>query len=86
MMSSSYSEVDTLTTGHYGVAEVNGEKHEHVMMQLSINNDQSSHNQATNTGTFNSFWIDTHSIDKYSRWIFPGAYTIFNIIYWSIYS
>ena len=28
---------------------------------------------------------NTHAIDTYSRMIFPGAYIIFNLIYWSVY-
>ncbi|MEQ2208958.1 hypothetical protein XENOCAPTIV_020597 [Xenoophorus captivus] len=47
-----------------------------------------------------SFWIDqtkkkgtrsfriiqnTHTIDTYSRMIFPGAYILFNLIYWCVY-
>ncbi|KAG7254945.1 hypothetical protein CRUP_018218 [Coryphaenoides rupestris] len=39
----------------------------------------------THTG-INTIWIDTHAIDKYSRVCFPGAYILFNIVYWSIYS
>uniref|UniRef100_UPI00398E622B gamma-aminobutyric acid receptor subunit rho-1-like n=1 Tax=Pristiophorus japonicus TaxID=55135 RepID=UPI00398E622B len=31
-------------------------------------------------------WIDTHIIDKYARLMFPIAYTLFNVIYWSTYS
>ncbi|GCB75111.1 hypothetical protein scyTo_0018956, partial [Scyliorhinus torazame] len=28
---------------------------------------------------------NTHSIDKYSRMIFPASYIFFNLVYWSVY-
>ena len=28
---------------------------------------------------------NTHTIDKYSRMLFPGSYILFNIIYWCSY-
>lgn len=86
MMSSSYSEMDTMTTGHYGVSEMNGDKREHMLVQLALDREQGTHGRAGKTRSYGSLWIDTHAIDKYSRVIFPGAYTVFNIIYWSIYS
>ncbi|XP_066532668.1 gamma-aminobutyric acid receptor subunit rho-1 [Hoplias malabaricus] len=87
MMSSSYSEMDAMTTGHYGMPEMNGDKRERILVQLALDKEQGTHGQGGNTRTYNSsIWIDTHAIDKYSRVIFPGAYTLFNIIYWSIYS
>ncbi|GAA6099371.1 gamma-aminobutyric acid receptor subunit rho-1 [Tachysurus ichikawai] len=85
MMSSSYSEMDTMTTGHYGVSEVNGDKREHMLVQLAMDKEQGAHGPAGKSRAY-GVWIDTHAIDKYSRVIFPGAYTVFNIIYWSIYS
>ncbi|XP_017309585.1 gamma-aminobutyric acid receptor subunit rho-1 [Ictalurus punctatus] len=86
MMSSSYSEMDTMTTGHYGMSEVNGDKREHMLVRLAMDKEQGIHGRAGKTRSYSSLWIDTHAIDKYSRVIFPGAYTLFNIIYWSIYS
>lgn len=86
MMSSGYSEMDTMTTGHYSASELNGDKREHILVQLTTDKDQGTHSQVGKTHFYSSLWIDTHAIDKYSRVIFPGAYTVFNIIYWSIYS
>lgn len=86
MMSSSYSEMDTMTTGHYGAPELNGDKQEHMLVQLAMDKTQGTDGRAGKTRPYGSLWIDTHAIDKYSRVIFPGAYTVFNIIYWSIYS
>ncbi|KAI4899636.1 hypothetical protein NFI96_014638, partial [Prochilodus magdalenae] len=87
MMSSSYSEMDAMTTGHYGMPEMNGDKRERILVQLALDKERGAHSQGGNTRSYNSsIWIDTHAIDKYSRVIFPGAYTLFNIIYWSIYS
>lgn len=78
--------MDAMTTGHYGMPEMNGDKRERILVQLALDKEQSTHDQGGNTHPYNSMWIDTHAIDKYSRVIFPGAYTLFNIIYWSIYS
>ncbi|XP_056619583.1 gamma-aminobutyric acid receptor subunit rho-1 [Triplophysa dalaica] len=78
MYSSSYSDMDVMTTGNYGMSELNGDKQEQFLMHLVLDNDQGP--------SSSSLYIDTHAIDKYSRVIFPGAYTLFNIIYWSIYS
>ncbi|XP_060763024.1 gamma-aminobutyric acid receptor subunit rho-1-like [Neoarius graeffei] len=86
MMSSSYSEMDTMTTGHYSMSEMNGDKRECIPVQLAMDREQGTHGQTGKTHSYSSLWIDTHAIDKYSRVIFPGAYTVFNIIYWSIYS
>lgn len=78
MYSSSYSDMDVMTTGNYGMSELNGDKQEQFLMHLVLDNEQGP--------SHSSLFIDTHAIDKYSRVIFPGAYTLFNIIYWSIYS
>ncbi|XP_026885730.2 gamma-aminobutyric acid receptor subunit rho-1 [Electrophorus electricus] len=91
MMSSTYSEMDAMTTSHYGTPERNGEKHERILVQLAMDSERNAHVGAGAGGNggsraYRSIWIDTHAIDKYSRVIFPIAYMIFNIIYWSIYS
>ncbi|XP_042563026.1 gamma-aminobutyric acid receptor subunit rho-1-like [Clupea harengus] len=96
MMSSSYSDVDVNTTGTYGIPEdinttgnygrpeENGVQQERILVQLALGEDQAALHTG-NPPAYNSMWIDTHAIDKYSRVIFPGAYTLFNVIYWSIY-
>ncbi|XP_051954883.1 gamma-aminobutyric acid receptor subunit rho-1 [Xyrauchen texanus] len=84
IMSSSYSEMDMMTTGNYGMSEMNGDKQEQFLMHLVLENEQGM--QGPSVTSHSSVFIDTHAIDKYSRVIFPGAYTLFNIIYWSIYS
>ncbi|KAK1805528.1 hypothetical protein P4O66_019826, partial [Electrophorus voltai] len=91
MMSSTYSEMDAMTTSHYGTPERNGEKQERILVQLAMDSERNAHVGAGAGGNggsraYRSIWIDTHAIDKYSRVIFPIAYMIFNIIYWSIYS
>ncbi|XP_076128112.1 gamma-aminobutyric acid receptor subunit rho-1-like [Alosa pseudoharengus] len=95
MMSSSYSDMDVNTTGNYGmqedinttgnysIPEENGVQRERILVQLALSGDQDTH--PGNPRAYNSMWIDTHAIDKYSRVIFPGAYMLFNIIYWAIY-
>lgn len=84
MMSSSYSDMDMMTTGNYGMSELNEDKQEQFLVHLVLDNEQGAQRPAV--GSSSSVFIDTHAIDKYSRVIFPGAYTLFNIIYWSIYS
>lgn len=96
MMSSSYSDMDVNTTGNYGlqeditttgnyrIPEENGVQRERILVQLALNGDQAAHHPG-NPRAYNSMWIDTHTIDRYSRVIFPGAYVLFNVIYWSVY-
>ncbi|XP_052390809.1 gamma-aminobutyric acid receptor subunit rho-1-like isoform X1 [Carassius gibelio] len=84
MMSSSYSDMDMMTTGNYGMSELNGDKQEQFLVHQVLDNEQGAQRPAVSSSS--SLFIDTHAIDKYSRVIFPGAYTLFNIIYWSIYS
>lgn len=84
MMSNSYSDMDMMTTGNYGMSELNGDKQEQFLVHLVMDNEQGAQRPAVSSSS--SLYIDTHAIDKYSRVIFPGAYTLFNIIYWSIYS
>lgn len=83
MMSSSYSDMDMMTTGNYGMSELSGDKQEQFLMNLVLDNEQGTQRPAVTSKS--SLLIDTHAIDKYSRVIFPGAYSLFNIIYWSIY-
>ena len=75
---------DINTTGNYGRPEENGVQQERILVQLALGEDQAALHTG-NPPAYNSMWIDTHAIDKYSRVIFPGAYTLFNVIYWSIY-
>lgn len=83
MMNPSYSDVDP-TTGTYGMPE-NGGRQERILAQFTLADNQNT-GQVKSSRTYINIWIDTHAIDKYSRVIFPGAYTLFNVIYWSIYS
>ncbi|KAG9336274.1 hypothetical protein JZ751_002621 [Albula glossodonta] len=84
MMNTSYSDVDVNTTGNYGMTDTT-ERPERILAQLALGDDRTT-GQVKNSRGYVTIWIDTHAIDKYSRVIFPGAYTLFNIIYWSIYS
>ncbi|XP_002662272.4 gamma-aminobutyric acid receptor subunit rho-1 isoform X3 [Danio rerio] len=84
MMTTCYSDVDPNTTGTYGLPE-NGGRQERILAQLSLSDSQRNSRVKTTRGYVN-IWIDTHAIDKYSRVIFPAAYSLFNIVYWSIYS
>lgn len=84
MVTTAYSDVDQSTNGNYGVPD-NEVRQERIFAQFSIADNQTT-SQVRSLRSYVNIWIDTHAIDKYSRVIFPGAYTLFNIIYWSIYS
>uniref|UniRef100_A0A8C2F8M2 Gamma-aminobutyric acid type A receptor rho1 subunit n=1 Tax=Cyprinus carpio TaxID=7962 RepID=A0A8C2F8M2_CYPCA len=83
MMTTCFSDVDPSAAGTYGMPE-NGARQERILAQLTLADSQRTSRVKTPRGYVN-VWIDTHAIDKYSRVIFPAAYTLFNIIYWSIY-
>ena len=76
---SGYGTMDFNMTGNYGMPENGGGRPDRILAQVALNP------QARPRANVN-IWIDTHAIDKYSRVLFPGAYVLFNIIYWSIYS
>uniref|UniRef100_A0A8C5PAT5 Gamma-aminobutyric acid receptor subunit rho-1 n=1 Tax=Leptobrachium leishanense TaxID=445787 RepID=A0A8C5PAT5_9ANUR len=82
-MDSSYSDGEVNNLGHF-VSE-NGEKEDRIMVQLALSTERNS-NRRKSQRTYVSMRIDTHAIDKYSRLIFPAAYILFNMIYWSIFS
>ncbi|XP_059375718.1 gamma-aminobutyric acid receptor subunit rho-1-like [Carassius carassius] len=84
MMTTCYSGVDPSTAGTYGMPE-NGARQERILAQLNLADSRRTSRVKTPLAYVN-VWIDTHAIDKYSRVVFPAAYTLFNIIYWSIYS
>ncbi|XP_062324116.1 gamma-aminobutyric acid receptor subunit rho-2-like isoform X1 [Osmerus eperlanus] len=86
MLDGTYSEADTNSLAGYTrapmVPEDPPEKQERMVVHLSLDSES--------TGTKKKrrgFRIiqNTHAIDTYSRMIFPGAYIIFNLIYWSVY-
>lgn len=79
-----YGSMDVNNTGNYGMP-VNGGRQDRMLAQVSLNDPQITGQVKASRGYVN-VWIDTHAIDKYSRVMFPGAYILFNIIYWSIYS
>ncbi|XP_026085085.1 gamma-aminobutyric acid receptor subunit rho-1-like [Carassius auratus] len=84
MMTTCYSGEDPSAAGTYGMPE-NGARQERILAQLTLADSRRTSRVKTPLAYVN-VWIDTHAIDKYSRVIFPAAYTLFNIIYWSIYS
>ncbi|XP_076834478.1 gamma-aminobutyric acid receptor subunit rho-1 [Brachyhypopomus gauderio] len=84
MMTVGYSDMDQNTTRSYGTPEIRG-RQERILTQFMMADNQTT-SQVKSSRSYVNIWIDTHAIDKYSRVIFPGAYTIFSIIYWSIYS
>lgn len=84
MLDSSYSDVDVNDLGNY--TPENGEKPDRMMVQLTLATERSSLRRKSRRSSYVSMRIDTHAIDKYSRIIFPAAYILFNLIYWSIFS
>ncbi|XP_069575122.1 gamma-aminobutyric acid receptor subunit rho-1-like isoform X2 [Brachyistius frenatus] len=78
-----YGSMDVNSMGNYGMPE-NGGRQERILAQVALNDPQITGQVKPPRGYVN-IWIDTHAIDKYSRVVFPGAYILFNIIYWSIY-
>ncbi len=85
MLDGTYSEADTNSLAGYTEApmEAMTEKQEHMVVHLSMSS-ESNNNKKKGIRAF-SIMQNTHAIDKYSRMIFPGAYIIFNLIYWSVY-
>ncbi|ELW59132.1 Gamma-aminobutyric acid receptor subunit rho-1 [Tupaia chinensis] len=80
----SYSDGEVNDLGNY--MPENGEKPDRMMVQLTLASERSSPQRKSQRISYVSMRIDTHAIDKYSRIIFPGAYILFNLIYWSIFS
>nr|XP_036869944.1 gamma-aminobutyric acid receptor subunit rho-1 [Manis javanica] len=85
----------TMLDRSYSDGEVNGlgscvlgsrEKPDRTMVQLVLASERSSPQRKSQRSSYVSMRIDTHAIDKYSRIIFPAAFILFNLIYWSIFS
>ncbi|XP_061097774.1 gamma-aminobutyric acid receptor subunit rho-2-like isoform X2 [Conger conger] len=86
MLDGTYSEADTNSLAGYTQAPMGPdepEKPERMVVHLSLDSESS----AAKKKGLRGFRIinNTHAIDTYSRMIFPGAYIIFNLIYWSVY-
>uniref|UniRef100_A0A7N9AN28 GABA(C) receptor n=1 Tax=Mastacembelus armatus TaxID=205130 RepID=A0A7N9AN28_9TELE len=87
MLDGTYSEADANSLAGYTrasmAAEDASEKQERMVVHLSLDNESTG----TKKKGIRSFRIiqNTHNIDTYSRMIFPGAYILFNLIYWCVY-
>ncbi|KAJ8397623.1 hypothetical protein AAFF_G00436220 [Aldrovandia affinis] len=86
MLNGTYGETDNNSLAGYTQAPIvpeEPEKQERIVVHLSLDNESTS----TKKKGLRGFRImnNTHAIDTYSRMIFPGAYIIFNLIYWSVY-
>ncbi|KAM4816254.1 gamma-aminobutyric acid receptor subunit rho-1 isoform X1 [Urocitellus parryii] len=84
MLDGSYSDGEVNDLGNY--MPENGEKPDRMMVQLTLASERSSPQRKSPRSSYVSMKINTHAIDKYSRIIFPAAYILFNLIYWSIFS
>ncbi|XP_023778032.1 gamma-aminobutyric acid receptor subunit rho-1 isoform X2 [Cyanistes caeruleus] len=82
MVDGSYNDGDVNELGHF--MSEDGDKQDRMMVQLALGSERGSARRKNQR--YVSMRIDTHAIDKYSRIIFPGAYILFNLIYWSIFS
>ncbi|KAG5276551.1 hypothetical protein AALO_G00106980 [Alosa alosa] len=87
MLDGTYSEADTNSLAGYTrapiVTEDPPEKQERMVVHLSLDNEYTGTKKKGIRGF--SIIQNTHTIDTYSRMIFPGAYIIFNLIYWCVY-
>uniref|UniRef100_A0A3Q2QNQ2 Gamma-aminobutyric acid type A receptor subunit rho2 n=1 Tax=Fundulus heteroclitus TaxID=8078 RepID=A0A3Q2QNQ2_FUNHE len=87
MLDGMYSEADANSLAGYTRAsmavEDPSDKQEQMVVHLALDNESI----ATKKKGIRSFSIiqNTHTIDTYSRMIFPGAYILFNLIYWCVY-
>uniref|UniRef100_A0A8C5V0K9 Gamma-aminobutyric acid receptor subunit rho-1 n=2 Tax=Microcebus murinus TaxID=30608 RepID=A0A8C5V0K9_MICMU len=86
MLDGSYSDGEVNDLDSYMPDNDNGEKPDRMMVQLTLASERSSPQRKSQRSSYVSMRIDTHAIDKYSRIIFPAAYILFNLIYWSIFS
>ncbi|KAI3363698.1 hypothetical protein L3Q82_001200 [Scortum barcoo] len=88
MLDGTYSEADANSLAGYTrasmAAEDTSEKQERMVVHLSLDNEPTG----TKKKGIRGFRIiqNTHAIDTYSRMIFPGAYILFNLIYWRVKS
>lgn len=66
------------------VSEDESDKQEQMVVHLALDSEFMGINKKN---CFHRFCIiqNTHTIDTLSRVIFPGAYTLFNLIYWCVY-
>lgn len=87
MLDGTYSEADANSLAGYTRASMAAEdvpdKQERMVVHLSLDNEPTG----TKKKGIRGFRIiqNTHAIDTYSRMIFPGAYILFNLIYWCVY-
>lgn len=88
MLDGTYSEADANSLAGYTRAASMGaedvpDKQERMVVRLSLDTEPPGAKKKGLRG----FRIiqNTHAIDTYSRMIFPGAYILFNLIYWCVY-
>uniref|UniRef100_A0A3Q2D6W9 GABA(C) receptor n=2 Tax=Cyprinodon variegatus TaxID=28743 RepID=A0A3Q2D6W9_CYPVA len=87
MLDGMYSEADANSLAGYTrgsvAAEDPSDKQEQMVVHLTLDNESTE----TKKKSVRSFRIiqNTHTIDTYSRMIFPGSYILFNLIYWCVY-
>lgn len=88
MLEGIYSESDanSLKGDPRGQGVTEEEKQDKMGVHVAINNEtHSSRNRESKGHVSLLIMQNTHTIDKYSRRIFPGTYIVFNLIYWSVF-
>ncbi|XP_048841751.1 gamma-aminobutyric acid receptor subunit rho-2-like isoform X2 [Brienomyrus brachyistius] len=89
MLDGTYSEVDTSSLASYTqppvVPDEVPDKQECMVVHLSVDRESTTTAAKKKDQRGLSLLQHSHAIDTYSRMVFPGAYIIFNLIYWSIY-
>ncbi|XP_028295964.1 gamma-aminobutyric acid receptor subunit rho-2-like isoform X1 [Gouania willdenowi] len=88
MLDGTYSEADANSLAGYTrasmAAEDASDKQERMVVHLSLDNESTGNKKKSAARGFRIIQ-NTHAIDTYSRMIFPGAYILFNLIYWCVY-
>ncbi|XP_033846879.1 gamma-aminobutyric acid receptor subunit rho-2-like [Periophthalmus magnuspinnatus] len=86
MLDGSYSEAETNSLAGYTRAvapEDSSHKQEQMVVRLAL--DHLPPEEANRPPRDFRILQNTHTIDTYSRMIFPGVYILFNLIYWCVY-
>lgn len=84
----SESEANSLAGYPRGSILMEEERQDKIVVHLALANEfSSSKKKGLLKGQMGlCIFQNTHTIDKYSRLIFPAAYVFFNLIYWSVFS
>uniref|UniRef100_A0A6I8NSD6 GABA(C) receptor n=1 Tax=Ornithorhynchus anatinus TaxID=9258 RepID=A0A6I8NSD6_ORNAN len=88
MLDGNYSESEANSLAGYprGQIVTEEERQDKIAVHLALSNETNSSRKKGLKGHVGRRLIqNTHSIDKYSRLIFPASFIFFNLIYWSVF-